>query len=328
VSDQSCSPPLVSMVLITYNQEGTAAQAVQAALAQRYHPLEIIVSDDASCDTTAERIGALLRTYAGPHKVVFQRNDRNLGIGANLSQAVSLSSGDLIVIAAGDDVSVPERCERVARAWVDAGRRPDLISSHLLDLDQEGCTHGLIAPTDLSKYRSVQDWLADRPHIIGAAQAWTRRLFDHFGPLPSGVVAEDLIMVFRAICRGGCITIPEPLVQYRRGGLSGRTRAMHAQDTVRRLLVNNRHTLVELPLLKADAQKAGCAPEIRSWLDREMALAVFIQEVFQAQGVMAKCHIALNADQVSLSRRLRMLTYAAWPWVLAPLFALKRWVVR
>lgn len=320
--------PLLSLVLITYNQQDTVAEAVTGALAQTYSPLEIIVSDDASTDASAARIQAALEGYSGPHRVIFNRNPRNLGIGANISHAVSLSKGEMIVIAAGDDVSLPTRCERIAQAWVQAGCRPDLVSSQLVDLDHQGQTHGVIVPTDLGAYRAVQDWLDRRPHVIGAAQAWTRRLFDRFGPLPSGVCAEDLIMVFRAICAGGCITIAEPLVKYRRGGLSGRVRALHAQDTIRRLLSNNRHALIEAALLKSDARVAGCENIVGPWLDREIALTEFIRNVFEAPDVGAKVMIAWRAHRVSGYKRMRMLTYAAWPWLLAPLFALKRIVAR
>lgn len=319
---QDC--PLLSLVLITYNQERTVAEAVAGALAQTYSPLEIIISDDASQDGTFDCIQRALLDRSDLHRVIVHRNEKNLGIGANISQAVSLSSGEMIVIAAGDDISVPTRCERIAEAWLSSGKQIDLVASHLVDIDANGALHERITPTDLGTYKTAQDWLDRRPYVIGAAQAWTRRLFDRFGPLPSGVVAEDLIMVFRAICSGGCVTIPEPLVQYRRGGLSGRVRAMHASDTIRRLLSNNRHALVETRLLRSDAQQAGCEEIMNAWLDSELALAEFIRDIFAAPSRGGRVALALKRTQVPAAKRLRMLTYAAWPWLLAPVFALKR----
>lgn len=316
--------PLLSLILITYRQEETITAAVRGALAQTYSPLEIVISDDASPDRTFERIQQAVAGYDGPHKIIVHRNAQNLGIGANISQAVLQSHGELVVIAAGDDVSVPHRCERMAQTWIASGKTLDLIASHLVDLDAAGNIHEQIAPTDLGTYRSAQDWLDRPPHVIGAAQAWTRRLFDHFGPLPAGVVAEDLIMVFRAICAGGCATVAEPLVQYRRGGLSGRVRALRAEDTIRRLVANNRHALVEVPLMRTDAILAGCEPVMKTWLDREQALVEFIRDVFDAPSLGRRIAVTLKAHQVPVSRRLRMLTYAGWPWLLAPLFALKR----
>lgn len=316
--------PLLSLILITYKQQQTVAAALNAALAQTYSPLEIIVSDDASPDRSFEVMKHLVEAYRGPHKVILNRNERNLGIGANLSHAVSLSQGEMMVVAAGDDVSVPQRCERIAQAWEAHGRRVDLIASNLIDLDETGQTHEVIAPSDLGQYRTPAAWLANRPYVIGAAQAWTRRLFDRFGPLPQGVVAEDLIMVFRAICAGGAIRLDEPLVQYRRGGLSRRVRSMSAQETIKRLLSNNRHALVEMSLLQQDARKAACLDVVGAWLGEELALAEFIRDVFAAGSVAGQVAIMLRASDVPWRKRARMFTYAAWPWLLTPFFGLKR----
>ncbi len=208
-------------------------------------------------DDTWGEIQRAVAGYNGPHRVVLNRNPVNLGIGAHLSHLVALSQGELLFVAAGDDVSVPQRCERVVATWLDSNKRLDLIASALVDMDEQGGVHQTITPSDLASYRNAADWLARPPHVVGAAQAWTRRLFERFGPLPQGVVAEDLIMVFRAIVSGGAITLNEPLVRYRRGGISRRRRALHASEVVERLLKNNRHALVELPQLLADASCAG-----------------------------------------------------------------------
>jgi hypothetical protein len=61
-----------------------------------------------------------------------------------------------------------------------------------------------------------------------------------------------------------------------------------------------------------------------TWLDTELALAVFIRDVFAPGSVAHKVGVTLRASSVPWSKRLRMLTYAAWPWVLAPVFGLKR----
>jgi glycosyltransferase involved in cell wall biosynthesis len=315
---------LVSMLLIAYNQEGTVEAAIDAALAQDYSPLEIVVSDDASSDRTFELMQRRLAGYAGPHRVVLNRNERNLGIGAHLSRAAALSSGELLVIAAGDDVSLPHRCSRTAQAWVAAGRRPDLIAAPLQDIDAEGRVHATITPSDLGRYRSISDWAAQRPHVVGAAQAWTRRLLERFGPLPEGVVAEDLIMVFRAIGSGGAISLAEPLVQYRRGGISRRVRALSAQDVIERLLKNSRHALIELPLLRQDAQRMGASAIVEPVIAPQLARERLVRDVFAAPSIARKLHCIASAAGVPWSTRLRLLSYAAWPGLMGPWFWLKR----
>ena len=320
--------PLASVLLIAFNQQSTVRAALEALLAQTWQPLEIIASDDASTDGTFEAMRQVVVAYRGPHAVRLNRNPLNLGVGAHLSHLVGLSHGDMLFVAAGDDVSLPQRCERVMQAWVAQGMRADLIAAALSDIDDEGHTHGTIQPSDLATYRNAADWLARPPFVVGAAQAWTRRLFDRFGPLPKGVVGEDLIMVFRAIGAGGAFTLNEPLVQYRRGGVSRRVRNLHASDVVRRLLKSNHGALAELPQLLADARTMGQLPAVEAVLLQRLARARFVASVFAAPTARAKARIVMAATDVALGTRLRLGLYAIWPGVLAPFFSLKRIATR
>ena len=316
--------PLVSVLLITFRQRETIGEALRSQLAQTWQPLEIIASDDASGDGTWEAMCAAAEGYTGPHRLLLNRNDTNRGIGAHLSLLAHRAQGELLVVAAGDDVSLPQRVQRIAEAWLAHDRRPDLIASALADIDAEGRVHGEIVPSDLARYTTLRQWAAQPPHVVGAAQAWTKRLLDRFGPLPPGTVAEDLVMVFRAIGSGGAITLREPLVQYRRGGISRRRRNLHARDVVERLLKNNRHALVETEQMLRDAQLMGRYDEVGPHLERVLERERFIATLFGAGSVTRKLGIALRSHQQPLALRLRLLTYAAAPWLLAPFFALKR----
>jgi len=320
--------PLASILLIAYQQEKTVAEAVAGALSQTYSPLEIILSDDASVDGTFDAMQAAVAGYSGPHHIVLNRNAQNLGIGAHLSHLLSLSKGEMLFVAAGDDVSLPQRCERVMEAWRASGDRLDLIAAALIDVDEAGHTGAVITPSDLATYRSAADWLARPPFVIGAAQAWTRRVFERFGPLPKGVVAEDLVMVLRAVMSGGAITLAEPLVRYRRGGLSFRRRAQTAGDVVKALLKNNRSSLVELPLLLDDAHKAGQLAAVEPALLARLAREHFVRDLFAAGSLPTRCRVVLRAQSTPLTLRLRLFVYAAWPALLAPFFWLKRSVRR
>lgn len=316
--------PLATILLIAYGQERTVAAAVAGALAQTWAPLEIIVSDDASNDGTFAAMQAAVAGYVGPHKVVLNRNPHNLGIGAHLSHLAGLAHGEMLFVAAGDDVSLPQRVEHVMRAWLATGKRLDLIATPLIDIDEQGRAGAVITPSDLGTYRSAADWLARPPFVVGAAQAWTRRLFERFGPLPRGVVAEDLVMVLRAVMSGGAATLAEPLVQYRRGGLSYRRRTQSAADVVKALLKNNRSSLVELPLLLADARTAGQAGAIEAALLARLAREMFVRDLFAAKSLAGRLGVVSGARGVPIALRLRLFVYAACPAVLAPFFWLKR----
>lgn len=311
------------MLLITFNQASTVEAALQGALGQTYDHLEIIVCDDASTDDTFARVQRVAQAYQGPHVLSIHRNPSNLGIGANLNQAVNLSTGELLVVTAGDDVSMPARCEVLASTWLNHDKRLDLLASHLIDMDDQGQLHGTLRPSKLQDLRSLDDWLSRRPYVVGAAQAWTRRLFDRFGPFPTGVVAEDLVMVFRAIAAGGAHTIEQPLVQYRRGGLSGRKRLLTPQAVVDSWLKSNRHALIESQLMLKDCAQANGSPRVQAFLQGELARAQFMAGLFGLSSRGRRLLFGLSANGMPWPNRIRMLVYAVCPELLVPFFWLK-----
>ena len=69
-----------SLILLTYNQEKFVSQAVIAALSQRCDPLEILITDDCSNDRTFDIVQDIVKNYNGPHKVLLNRNNKNLGL--------------------------------------------------------------------------------------------------------------------------------------------------------------------------------------------------------------------------------------------------------
>jgi glycosyltransferase involved in cell wall biosynthesis len=320
--------PLVSVLLIAYRQQDLIADALESVLAQDYSPLEIIASDDCSPDGTFDVMADVVRRYAGPHRVILNRNEKNEGISAHLSKLAGMSRGELLVIAAGDDVSKPERCRRLVEFWLAHNCMPDLIASDLIELDAQGDTHARVAPTDLGGYRSFDDWLANRPHLVGAAHAWSRRLFDRFGGMMPGAMAEDQIMTFRAIMGGGALSLREPLVCYRHGGLSRKRRWNSVDDFIARILQTNQFALVEVAQLIRDAETAGVGARMRIALAGKEARECYTRDVFAADGLASKLHLLTTGSRVKLGFRIRMFLYAACPAVYAPLFALKRWLAR
>ncbi|WP_233833140.1 glycosyltransferase family 2 protein [Paraburkholderia sp. ZP32-5] len=315
------------MLVIAYNQAQQIGDAVRSALAQTYQPLEIIVSDDASSDTTFAAIEAALAGYDGPHRVITRRNTVNQGISAHLSQLAQMARGELLFVAAGDDMSAPERCERVVACWLAHGRRPDLIATDLADMDEAGQLHERVSPTELDGYRGFDDWLAGRPWLIGAAHTWSRRLIERFGPMLPGAAAEDQIMVLRAILSGGAISLREPLVRYRRGGLSRKRRYRNVDELVARMRQSNRYGLAELAQLQRDADIAGIGERMRAAMAPKLAREQFIHAMFEADGTRERIGLLMRSAGVKPGLRMRMFLYASCPVVYAPGIWIKK-VVR
>jgi glycosyltransferase involved in cell wall biosynthesis len=211
-----------TLILLAFNQEAYIREAALSCLAQDSEPIEIIFSDDASSDGTYAVLEQIASEYRGPHRLVVRRNTSNLGIGGHYNLLCEISQGLLLITAAGDDISEPHRVRRLLQAWDSRNGEPDLISSYLTRMDSVGTLSDTLKVDDLSLWSSPEQWLAKRPFVIGAAHAFTKRLHHKFGPFSSQLSFEDQVMSLRASCLGGGVTVAEPLVSYRDGGISSR----------------------------------------------------------------------------------------------------------
>lgn len=209
-------PPLVSFILVAYNQEKFIEEAVRAALRQTYEPLEIIISDDASTDRTFEIAKAVAGQYEGSHRVTVRRNAKNMGINPHINWVVNEAKGEFIIAAAGDDISLPERTEELVRYW-QAGASGVFSNASLIDA--QGNSRGLFVRAG---YRHKRDWRTmalDGTHgAWGCSFAWEKRVFDIFGDMPENILGEDAVIPFRCALLKGVAYVDEPLVQYRDHG--------------------------------------------------------------------------------------------------------------
>lgn len=198
-----------SLCITCYNQERFIREAVQSAFDQTYSPLEIVISDDASTDRTAQIVQEMIAAYKGPHKVVFNRNDTNLFVAKNYEKAFKLAHGEILVTGAGDDISMPERVEKIMQAYLDSGRRATVISHGSYEIDINGNIMGEARPGTVKLVR-------------GAAIAYHCAIVKKFGDIPvSKEIHEDQIFTARALLFGDVFFLNELLVKYRIGaGLS------------------------------------------------------------------------------------------------------------
>jgi cellulose synthase/poly-beta-1,6-N-acetylglucosamine synthase-like glycosyltransferase len=214
------APPRISVLLLAWRQADVVGAAVDALLAQEWTgaPMQLVLSDDASPDATFDVIRARVAEYAGPHRIVLNRNERNCGaLGGHVNALMRLADGELVVLAAGDDISLPQRCRRLAEAW-DAAGRPSgsLHSAWQVFSDQDpgvsGVLHGRAGFDGMDARALVR---SGGRGVLGATHAFTRDLYERFGPLPDEALFEDRALVLRSALAGRVLYVPDPLVRYR-----------------------------------------------------------------------------------------------------------------
>ncbi len=101
--ERLCKNPLVSVLIVTYNQEPFIRQAIDSALNQKTDfEYEILVGDDCSTDRTGEICAEYQRRY--PDKIRFITADRNVRkLGGNGKRLRYLARGEYLSLLEGDD---------------------------------------------------------------------------------------------------------------------------------------------------------------------------------------------------------------------------------
>lgn len=212
--------PLVTLFITSFNQEGFVRDAIEGAFAQTYQPLEIVMSDDASRDGTYRIMEEMAASYAGPHRLVLNRNETNLGIVPHVDKVMRMASGELIVENAGDDVSVPWRVARMVEYWLSTGRRAKAIHTARRRMDEAGNLHEVMPDERPIHLASPLEVIRDHGSHVGATLAWARELYDVFGGQAPLAIFDDFPTCFRASLIGEIHYLPEPLLHYRQGGTS------------------------------------------------------------------------------------------------------------
>ena len=213
--------PLVSFCITCYNQERYIGDALSGAFAQTYRPIEIVISDDCSTDNTQSIIEKKIAEYrdrGGDCAVIFHRNERNLGNLGNWLGFGRLAHGAIRVKADGDDISLPERTEKVVAAWMREGMSARCISHRAIRIDRNGRSLGHLGST-----ASGMNW--------GSSCAYRRDCWSEFDVNESlnhdaidDVVFSQRVKLLASVDAQGEMVIPDRLVYYRTGaGLTNST---------------------------------------------------------------------------------------------------------
>lgn len=219
--------PRVTMFMFCYKQERFIKESVTSLLQQDYPNLKVVISDDASPDSTYSLIEALVSSYKGKIDVVINKNKKNLGIGRHFAYVMdSFIEGELAVACGGDDVSASNRVSRIVQEWLGNGK-PALVAHSLEEIDVESNVF-IGGRTIQYKHQdhsiqsnqllALQDYLRNQIPVryLGAAIAYRTDAYVKFGTPKAYPDYEDHLMYFRALLTNGIHYFTDILVQYRR----------------------------------------------------------------------------------------------------------------
>lgn len=125
---------LVSVIIPAYNVEKYIKEAVRSVLGQSYTNLEVIAIDDGSTDKT---LSVLQNLAKDDNRLRVFSNSENKQIVYTLNKALRLSYGQYIVRMDGDDISMPDRVEKLIN-FLEENHEYSLVGSSMTAIDPDG----------------------------------------------------------------------------------------------------------------------------------------------------------------------------------------------
>lgn len=202
------SRPQVSIGLPVFNGSRYLAGALDSLLGQTFQDFELIISDNASTDATAD----ICLAYASrDDRIRYLRQDHNIGAGPNHDFCARRATGEYFRWASHDDLLEPRYLERCV-AMLDAD--PDAVLCHsqtriIGDRGETLAVHlaGLDAPRPSDRFAAIilkPHWCVEMYGVIRTGALLRTHLL-------SGYFGGDKTMLAELALLGRFLHVPEPL---------------------------------------------------------------------------------------------------------------------
>lgn len=213
--------PQVSIVMPTYNRSRVISRAIRSVLAQTEERFELIVIDDGSTDSTADRVKSFCDKRIKYIKQV------NMGPAHARNLGVSVSQCKWIAYLDDDNEFYPEYIEKMLKAVRQRGAVMALPRAHrTLELYQQGVLIKEIEENSNTPSQvTINDIFMKKIHVDTNGFMHLRRVFDEDVRWDSdvhGIEDWDLVMSIGRKYPEGFVYVSEVLCRHhRRYGIPG-----------------------------------------------------------------------------------------------------------
>jgi glycosyltransferase involved in cell wall biosynthesis len=232
----------VSVIIANHNGEKFIADAIRSACRQTLRNIEIIVSDDASTDSS---VGIVESLIAEDDRIRLVRADVNGGPAAARNRALGIARGEWISIFDGDDLMHPRRLQSIIEEAIKS--KADIVADDLLlfDASRQGSAQTLFS----KRWAKSPQWVSPEEYVLtnnpygrGPALGYLKPVIRSSAISQHKVryderltIAEDYDFVFRLLMAGAKFrTLPQIGYFYRRH--SGSVSHRLSSDALQRIV--------------------------------------------------------------------------------------------
>ena len=204
----------ISIVLVSYNQEEYIYDALNAILTQTLQPDQVIIADDCSKDKTQKIISEFIKDNALDGKWFILFNKENMGITGNCKNAFNYVTSDIVILMAGDDISMENRCYDTAKLFKEHPNQY-MIAGSVFKIDSNNNIIGDISFKDCLCDDIISVIKNGTPNVFPVGSSFKRELFNIFGTLPTDVPNEDDQIIFWGLVSNGIYCSSKYVAKYR-----------------------------------------------------------------------------------------------------------------
>jgi glycosyltransferase involved in cell wall biosynthesis len=203
---------LVSVIIPVFNRENTIARSIDSVFSQTYQPIELIVVDDGSTDSTVN----ILLEYGHKIKLIQQPNK---GPSAARNTGVANAEGEIIAFLDSDDTWHPTKLERQIKLMARGGTKVSCCICNALNMTDgiaDGTSFqiaGLDCKLNEGYWLNPCELVATRFILFNQVVAIRRCAFEKIGGFKEDLrILEDHDLAFRLSLLGPWAFISDTLV--------------------------------------------------------------------------------------------------------------------
>lgn len=238
--------PLVTAIVVNYNQSRWVVELLESVKQQTYPNIQLVVVDDCSSDTSVQIIQDWLDKNCPDAK--FIRHARNEGVCRSLNDALAVAKGKYISEIAADDIWLPDKISALVALIESLPEKVGVVyaDAYLMD-ENSNPVPGMFIARHRPEIKNppsgdIHDLLWDGNFIPAQSALIRRAVYDKVGVYDESLSLEDHDMWLRISRQYHFAHYPKPLAKYRLSAtsMSGSASGRAGMDRVfRQMLVKH-----------------------------------------------------------------------------------------